>query len=59
MRILCWLTRRWDGNHHAEISRRLALQERLTSRFEARLKRVEVELGIVRPDVVDDVEGTA
>lgn len=56
MRLLDRLLQRYDGNHHAEIARRLSLQERLAARFEARLKRVEVELGIVRPDVVDDLE---
>ncbi len=46
-----------DSNHHAEIESRLRDQERKAVRFERRLKRVEVELGIVRPGIIDDVEG--
>lgn len=38
---------------HAAVERRLALQELKARRFEVRLKRLELELGVVVPEIIE------
>ena len=60
---LRWILTGWwrrDGDRHSDIGRRLDAQERRVERFDRRITRVEIELGILHPgvDEVDDAGGS-